>query len=455
MAKFVVSNACVIPMLADPVVIDRGCVVVEDGEITYVGAEPSDEHLRDAEVVDAKGQVLMPGIVNAHTHLYQVLLRGVWGDLSLIPWLKKVYHTAIVLNEDDCRYGAILGSVEALLGGVTSVCEHHFLNPSVDHTRASIEGILSTGIRSVMARTVMNDGDLAPECVLEKSDDAFRQIETLMAEFREEQESGLLWFATGPNTPPINTDSAIVRDIVQFSKQAGIGISSHVAESRAVLQDTKTRYGYEGVVEYLHDLGMVTDAAVFAHCVHLTDKDISLMAETGASVSHNPVSNMFLGDGIAPVIDMLRSGVNVALGTDGAASNFSQDMFETMKVTSLLQRVAHEDASIILPYEVLRMATIGGAKALGIDHLVGTLEVGKRADMILIDLQSAPHNVAMHNPITHLVHCAKATDVTTVFVDGKVVVRDRQVVGVDQEALLHEAQVAAEQLLKRIDEEGI
>ena len=179
--------------------------------------------------------------------------------------------------------------------------------------------------------------------------------------------------------------------------------------------------------------------------------EIKILSETGASVSHNPVSNMMLGDGVAPVVEMLREGVNVALGTDGAASNHSQDMFDTMKAASLLQKVHHQDAGAIDPYSVLRMATAGGAKALGLDSRCGTIEIGKRADLILVDLDTV-HSQPMNDIFSQIVHCAKASDVRTVLVNGKIVMRDRELAWIDEKKILAEAKIAHRNLVERLNQ---
>src|SRR6185312_11012265 len=189
-------------------------------------------------------------------------------------------------------------------------------------------------------------------------------------------------------TPPINTTPDLLREIRRFADDKSLGISAHVAESHSVVECVRREHGTSGVVEFLHQFGIPAANSVFAHSVHVSPAEIAILKETGTSVSHNPVSNMMLGDGVAPVVEMLRQGVNVALGTDGAASNHSQDLFDTMKSASLLQRVHHQDASVIKPYDVLKMATVGGARALGLGSICGTIEPGKRADLILLRLDT-------------------------------------------------------------------
>jgi 5-methylthioadenosine/S-adenosylhomocysteine deaminase len=254
---------------------------------------------------------------------------------------------------------------------------------------------------------------------------------------------------TGPNTPPINTTPELLKEIRRFADDKSIGISAHVAESKSVVESVREQHGKRGVVEFLHQFGLAAPSSIFAHSVHVSKDEIALLKQTGTSVSHNPVSNMMLGDGVAPVVEMLRQGVNVALGTDGAASNHSQDLFDTMKAASLLQKVHHQDAGIIEPYSILRMATVGGAKALGLSSVCGTIEVGKRADIILVNLDTV-HSQPVNDIFSQIVHCAKASDVRTVIVDGEVLMKDRVLTRLDDEWILAGAKAANRDLMERL-----
>ena len=202
-------------------------------------------------------------------------------------------------------------------------------------------------------------------------------------------------------------------------------------------------------MEFLHQFGIPAANSIFAHSVHVSPAEIAILKETGTSVSHNPVSNMMLGDGVAPVVEMLRQGVNVALGTDGAASNHSQDLFDTMKSASLLQKVHHQDAGIIDPYAVLRMATAGGAKALGLEAICGTIEVGKHADLILVDVDTL-HNQPVNDIFSQIVHCAKASDVRTVMVNGETLMQDRRLIRHEEKKVLSDARQANRDLMERV-----
>ncbi|HUK39505.1 MAG TPA: amidohydrolase [Candidatus Acidoferrales bacterium] len=445
MGNLSIINALVVPMIEERKAFN-GYVRVSDGAITEVAAGAPREGAGGEEVIDAGGCVLMPGLINAHTHLYQVLLRAVWEDLELMPWLKRIYGCARVLRPEHFYAGSLLGCIESICSGVTTVCEHNFLNPHPECASETVRALRESALRAVFARTIMDTGEIVPECTRETPEAAFGRIEELLA---AHQDRNKLTFMTGPNTPPINTTPDLLKEIRRFADAQRIGISAHVAESKSVVDCVQQQHGKKGVVEFLHQFEIPGHNSIFAHSVHVSKGEIAILKETQSSVSHNPVSNMMLGDGVAPVVEMLRQGVNVALGTDGAASNHSQDLFDTMKAASLLQKVHHRDAGIIKPYDVLCMATVGGAKALGLSSLCGTIETGKRADLILVNMNTV-HNQPVNDIFSQLVHCAKASDVQTVIVDGEVLMRDRKLLGHDKGKLLSDAQGARDDLMRRV-----
>jgi 5-methylthioadenosine/S-adenosylhomocysteine deaminase len=446
MSRIILTNALVVPMTEKRKSF-RGYVRVEEGVIAEVN-EGSPVHInKDEEIIDAAGCVLMPGLINAHTHLYQVLLRAVWEDLPLLSWLKRIYGAAQALRPEHFYAGTMLGCIEAIQSGVTTICEHNFLNPHPDCAFETVRAIRDSGLRAVFARTIMDTGDIVPDCVREKPDQAFRHIEEIID---ANKQSAALSFMTGPNTPPLNTTPELLKEIKSFANEKRIGISAHVAESKSVVEFTQEKHGKSGVVEFLDDFGIPGTASIFAHCVHISDREIQILKQRGTSVSHNPVSNMMLGDGVAPVVTLLRHGVNVALGTDGAASNHSQDLFETMKTASLLQKVHHQDAAVIDPYTVLHMATTGGAGALGLGPRCGTIEEGKQADLILVQLDTI-HNQPVNDLFSQLVHCVKASDVQTVIVNGRVLMKDHQLQLAEEGKVAEEAKKANLDLMTRLN----
>src|ERR1041384_3378692 len=267
MTKTLITNALIVPM------IDRrsfnGYVRIENGVIAGLESGRPPEILPGEHVIDAGGAVLLPGLVNAHTHLYQVLLRAVWEDLELMPWLRRIYGCARVLRPEHFYAGSLLGCVDALRSGVTTICEHNFLNPSSDCAFATIRAIENSGLRGVFARTIMDRGEIVPDCTKEKPKAAFRQIENIL---NQHQNRYRLSFMTGPNTPPINTTPELLRELRQFADDHLLGISAHVAESKSVVQVVKNHYGKNGVVEFLAQFGIPAPNSIFAHSVHVSEK---------------------------------------------------------------------------------------------------------------------------------------------------------------------------------------
>ncbi len=446
--RTLIENGTVLTMDARGTILEPGSIEIVDGAIARVSAFPLDAASADRRI-DAKGRVVMPGLINAHTHLFQTLMRGVYEHLPFPEWLRRIYQCGRVLSAEDCYTGAMLGCLESLKGGVTTVVDHHFLNRGTELPQATIAGMQEIGLRTVLARTIMDLGELAPAEVLESAEQGLRSVEELLAAY-DGKRNGMLTLMTGPNTPGVSASGELAVATKRFADERGLRISAHIAESVSVVETVQDRYGRHGVIAWLDELGALGPTTIAAHAVHLSQDEIKTMADRGVSVAHNPASNMFLGDGIAPILEMLAAGVTIALGTDGAASNNSQDMLETVRVASLLQRARLRDPAAVPPMQALRMATINGARALGLDHLVGSIELGKRADIIMLDLYRAPHNVAVHNVVSHLVHCARSSDVELVMVDGNVLMENRQVLGLDEAAFLERAQETGERLVERL-----
>ena len=445
--RTIIENATVVTANSRDEVLPRGFVTIEDGAIVSVSQDPP-EGAVDRRM-DAAGKVVMPGLVNAHTHLFQTLIRGVYEHLPFTDWLRRIYDCGRVLTPDDCHVSAKLGALEALRSGVTTLVDHHFLNRGSELPSATVAGMRELGLRTVLARTIMDLGDLAPPEVLETAEQGLRSTEALIEQHRGDP---LLTLMTGPNTPGASASAELSCDVQRWAVERGLRVSMHVAESRGLTEAVRERTGHEGVVAWLDACGALGPNVLAAHSVHLTANEIGLYARHGVSVSHNPVSNMFLGDGIAHIAEMLHAGVNVALGTDGAASNNSQDMFEVLKMAPLLQRARTLDPHAISPAQAIRMATINGARALGLDHLTGSLEPGKRADLIVLDLRGAAHTVAVHDVPSQIVYCARPSNVELVMIDGHVLLDEREVIGFDEPRFLAEAQLAGEDLVRRLRE---
>jgi 5-methylthioadenosine/S-adenosylhomocysteine deaminase len=439
----IVRGGTAITMDADRRVLADATITVLDGVIVGIDTEAG-EVPDKARVIDATHAVVMPGIVNAHTHLLQVLLRGVYEELPFSEWLRNIYHVGERLTEEHNHVSALLGCGESLLSGVTTVVEHNFLNRTTALARATIEGMREAGVRVAYARTAMDLGELAPASALESPGAATEAVDALIDALGTADP--MLSLLSGPNTPGVSASAELVTAMHRHARERGLRQSMHVAENEGVVAAVRDRYGVDGVVRWLDGLGVLDDTVVAPHSVALHPDEVEILARRGVHVSHNPVSNMFLGDGVAPIVDLATAGGNVCLGTDGAASNNAQDMFQVLKVASLLQRAHRRDPAAVPPMEALAMATINGARALGLDGLIGSLEPGKRADIVVIDLDT-PHATVSHDPVSQVVYCARAGDVRTVMVDGQVVVDGFALVTMDVASVLPAARRAAAEIL--------
>jgi 5-methylthioadenosine/S-adenosylhomocysteine deaminase len=444
----VIANCTAITMDPELRVLSPAWISISDGMITRIASTP-DVHA-SGRVIDGSGKVLIPGIVNAHTHLWQTLIRGKYELMPFNDWLAAIYACRDHLTPDDCRTSAQLGGLESLRSGVTTVVDHQFLHRGSDLAHGAIEGLLDVGIRSVVARTIMDEGAIVPATACETAEAGLDSVTELLTHYKDLRARGLLTVMTGPNTPGVSASIDLAQATISFCRDNGIRQSMHLAESPTVREAVRKRFGSDGVIQWLAAGDALGPETLAAHCVDLTPADIAVLAEHRVSVAHNPVSNLFLADGIAPVAEMLAAGVVVGLGTDGAASNNSQDMFEVTKMATLLQRARTGRADILEPMRSLQLATLDSARAVGIDHLVGSIEVGKRGDLVLIDLQRGVHNVAVHDPVSALIHTARPCDVDTVLVDGRVLLEDGKATNIDEPGLLVKAQEAGESLIRKL-----
>ena len=442
-----VGGGLIVTMDQDVRLLDPGWLRIEGKHIREVRDRPLAPS-PDEEVLDTRGMVVLPGLVNTHTHLFQTLLRAVYDHRPLPTYLARMYGCGVELSYDDCRVSALAGAAEAICSGVTTVADHHFLNRRNELVTGTIDGLLASGVRAVVARTVMDIGDGLPDAIKEPPDRAMADVDELIAGYRDEEADGRLVVMTGPNTPGINASDRACRAAIEYGRDRGRRLSAHVAEYRRVRETVVRDYGIDGVVRWLHTLGVLDELLLSVHTVHVDDDEVRLLADNGVAISHNPGSNLWCAEANAPVDALLGAGVSVGVGTDGAANNNGLTVLDAVRITRLLQR-ARPDPLAISPEDGLRMATLDGARALGLDHLIGSIEVGKRADLAILSL-GEPHLVPFQNPVAHLAQFAKGSDVRTVLVDGRIVLRDRQLQTVDVAELFAQTEEAGRALVGRL-----
>lgn len=404
----VLTNALIVTADAAGCVIPNGALAVTAGRIAALG--PAETIGTDAtDVIDAGGMLLMPGLINTHCHAGCSLFRGLVEGLALEPWLARVWQAeAAILTPETCRLGARLGLAENLLGGVTTVMDMYW------HPRQTIAAARDLGMR-IATGPIFIDGPGV--------DGADRAMRLREAErfFDDYADAGDVLPTVLPHgTYTVAPD--FLRATWDLAMQSGALWSTHAAETRAEQADVTTRHG-RSVIRHLDHLGLLDPRTTLAHCVWLDDEEIEILARSGAAVSHNPVSNLKLASGIARVPDMLDAGVRVTLGTDGAISGNDLDLWLAMRLAATLHKGATLRADAVSAAQALAMVTRDAAASLGAADRLGTLEVGKRADMILLDLKR-PQAVPLFDAVTHVVYSASKSDVRHVFVDGRHVVRD-------------------------------
>lgn len=432
----VIRNAQIHTMDRDGHVIDRGTVAIRGDSIAWIGQGDPPDCDKATHRIDAGGMILFPGFINTHIHIFQSFLKGLGADHRLIEWLNlSALPYGRVMTPRQHALAAQLACMEALKSGCTTICEFFYTNQDPELAHACIEGMQSTGIRKVFIRTFQDTGEEygMPSMFIEPAEKAMREVEALKKRYRE---SDMLSIWTGPDVTWSTTRRGY-QVMLEYCRSENVRYSMHLKETE-VDNEMCHRYYGKDIVDLLEEIGFLTDRLLAVHCVNLTPDDIRRFAEHGVSISHNPAPNLYLGSGIAPIPESLRAGVNVALGTDGAASNNSTDMLETMKLAALMQKGIHRDASVITAGQVVGMATRGGARAIGMADKLGALEVGRKADMILFDprrLKSCPN----HDAAATAVYASSEENIDTTIVNGKIVYqRGRFANGLTEAALVRQ-----------------
>lgn len=426
--KWLIENVSIVPMTQPDYCIDKGYIVIEGDSIRAVGTgnAPPDEYERR---MDGTDRLALPGFINAHTHAAMTLLRGYADDLPLMEWLEqKIWPLEDKLSGDDVYWGTMLALVEMIKSGTTCFADMYFFMDE------AARAVAQAGMRAVLARGMVGVGPSA--------DLAINESRTLFSRWNGAAE-GRIKVILGPHAP-YTCPPEYLQKVIAMARELGTGIHIHLAETAGEVADSLKLYGVTPA-SHLENMGMFDYPVLAAHCVHVDEKDIEILAKYKVAVVHNPESNMKLASGIAPVPQMIRAGIPVALGTDGASSNNNLDMLQELRTCALLHKVNTMDPTVIPAYQALQMATTNGAAALGIDKEVGKLEAGKKADIILVKNNEA-HFIPRHDQIANLVYSGQAADIQTVVINGKIVMEDRILQTLNEAEILEKAQCVAMRL---------
>ncbi len=416
----------------------KGDLLISNGRIADIG--PS--RLGDDITIDASECVVLPGFVQTHVHLCQTLFRGAADDLSLIDWLKKrIWPMEAAHSVPSLRASARLGIAELIKGGTTCALTME----TVNHTEAVFQVVEETGYRATVGKCMMDKGEEVPAALHEDIEASVEESLALLERWHGKAD-GRIRFCFAPRFA-VSCTSELLSNVARLARERGVMVHTHASESRHECELVEQATGLRNIT-YLESLGLTGRHVALAHCIHVDDDEIDILKRTNTNVVHCPSSNLKLGSGIAPVKRMLEEGISVSLGADGAACNNRLDMFTEMRTAALLQKASH-GPEVLPAKRALRMATIDGARALGLGNEIGSLEVGKRADVIVVRmdlLHSTPHPTDLASAITY---SAQASDVETVVIDGQLVMREGKLLTVDEQTVVREANREAELLMNR------
>ncbi|MEA3402852.1 MAG: amidohydrolase [Armatimonadota bacterium] len=432
MAILRVEGAQIITMADEAQAREGWTLEAVDGEITFVGpAEELQPAGEPDELIDGSGCLLLPGLVNAHTHAAMTLFRGSADDMPLKPWLEqRIWPVEAKLTKDDVYWGTMLGAAEMLLAGVTC------FNDMYHHPHAGTQAAMDAGIRMCPSGVLLG--------ILPNADDMLDEALDFTAEFADRDDL-CIHPMLAPHAP-YTCPREMLERLVEVATDLGVPIHIHLAETEDNVQASMETYG-KRPVQAMEEVGLFDVPVSAAHCVHVDETDIGIIADRGVGVAHCPGSNLKLASGMAPVQALTCAGARVGLGTDGCGSNNNLDLLEEARLAALVAKVREDDPTTVPAEAALRLATIGGAQALFLEDRIGTLEPGKRCDCILVDL-GAPHLYPRHSLVSHMIYSARAGDVHTTIVDGRVLVRDRRLTTIDLEETVAKVAESAERLFR-------
>jgi 5-methylthioadenosine/S-adenosylhomocysteine deaminase len=433
----VVVGRTVITENAAHQMLSPGAVAINGTDIVAVGTPESiAAAYQAAETVDARDQIVLPGLINTHTHAPMVMYRGLADDLALMDWLQKYIFPAEAktVSPEFVRVGTRLAALEMIESGTTAFADMYYFEEEI--AKATVEA----GLRGVLGETIIQ----FPVADAKTSAEGLARAERFIREFKD---NGLVVPAVAPHALYTNDRASLVAS-AELARRYDVPVLLHFAETEDEVRIAREQYKMTPA-GYLESIGFWGPKTIAAHGIWVTDDDIAILKRRGVGIAHNPESNMKLASGAAPVTKYLSAGIAIGLGTDGAASNNDLDMFEAMRQASFLAKHATRDPTAVPARTALDMATIGGARVLGMEALAGSLEVGKRADLITVSIGAA-RQTPLYDPVSHLVYVTRGDDVRTTIVNGKILMKDRRVRTLDRAAVIADANRLAQKVREAV-----
>jgi 5-methylthioadenosine/S-adenosylhomocysteine deaminase len=412
--------------------IKKSSLLIQNDKIVEISDRIDSNDAED--VINAEGKVLIPGLVNTHTHLSMTLMRGLADDIPLETWLNNhIWPVEAELNGEHCYAGALLACAEMIKSGTTCFNDMYFF---MDHVARAAE---ESGIRGMLSHGMIDFGDE------DKRRQEFKESIRIIKKCHNTG-NGRIKVAFGPHSP-YTCSKELLEGVKTEAAKHGVRIHIHVSETQKEVSDILETHGMRPF-EYLDEMDFLGNEVTAAHAVWVSDREIEIIKEKNVKLSHNPSSNMKLSSGVSPVAELLAKGICVSMGTDGPASNNNMDLLEEMKIAALLQKVNTMNPTVLAAEEVFKMSTINGASALGLENEIGTIDLGKKADIVLVNMKTA-HLTPFRNPISHLVYSANGGDVDTVICNGEILMRNRELLTLDETMILEIAENASEDLLSK------
>lgn len=416
--------------------LDRVAIAINAGNIIAVGpTEQITQQYRAKKTITANDSLIMPGFVNCHTHAAMTCFRGIADDLELMDWLNNYIFPAEAknVNKELAYWGSLLAAAEMIKSGTTTFCDMYIFEDET--ARAAKE----TGMRCLVGEVLFD----FPSPNFKTTAEGIAYTKMLIEKWKDDPLVNIIIEPHSLYTcsTPLLTEVKELAEAKRLAEDYHLPIGLHLLENAAEKKQLEEKFG-KSAVSFLGDIGYLDEQLIAFHCVYFSDKDMKIFADHGCKVVHNPASNMKLASGVAPVPEMLKAGITVGLGTDGCASNNNLDIIKEMSTAAKLHKVARLDPTVMDAQTVVRMATIEGAKALGMERTTGSLEIGKKADIIIIGL-SKPHLTPLYSEYSHLVYAASGADVDTVIINGKVVMENRRLLTINEEEVMHKVREIA------------
>ena len=435
----IIQNGTIVTMNASRSVIENGAVAVRKGEIVAVGTSAEiTQKFTTKQTVDARGKLVIPGLINTHTHVPMSLFRGIADDLDLQEWLTKFIFPAEAKNvtEDFVRVGTRLGIAEMIRGGTTTYCDMYYFEDAVaDET-------FKAGMRGVLGETIIK----FPVPDNKTPEDAMRYSERFVNKWKNNR---LIVPAFAPHAP-YTLEENHLKAVRALADKLNAPVIIHISETKKEVDDS-IRDRKLRPVEYLDSIGFLNNRIIAAHTVHINDAEIDILKKRGVGAAHNPQSNMKLASGVAPIPQMLLKDLAVGLGTDGAASNNDLSLWEEMDTAAKLHKVFSGDPKVLTAEQAFEMATIRGARALHLEKIIGSIEAGKRADLVIVDFDNL-NQTPFYSVYSHLVYATKADDVRTVIIEGKIVMRDRRLLTLDENVIKKDANAYRQKIITSLSD---